>query len=497
MANPPPKIRWAIFFGIALLALAIRAPRLGERPMHTDEAINAYITGELLAGKEYQYDPKDRHGPALYALAYPIAKITGVKNFAGLTEASVRVGPVIVGALAILLLGFLTARIGFAAAAVGALFFAIAPLPVYYSRDFIHETFFVAATLAFIAFTFRLVTTKSITDGILVGISFGLMLACKETTVIHFAAFGIAGAWWFWSSRAADKKWPDWRPMIKPGIGAFLSFCFVIVALFSWWGQHWQGLLDLVHAVPHLTARAGGEGHQKPAWYYLALLAGEGAGLATAVLAIWGAISRRDEIRSNKALQALIVYAIAITILYSVIPYKTPWLALNLFLPLVLLAGRGVANLWLAARKDVARVVLLVFMVMLAIALGHGTFKRVFKAPADERNPYAYSQTVDDILRLPERMQQVAAKNPAGKNLRIAVVAADAWPLPWYLRQFPNVGFWQPGQDPGKAEVYITSADAWDKLGPLVQDWRSEFFGVRPEVLMLMWLPPENKPSHD
>jgi hypothetical protein len=136
-------------------------------------------------------------------------------------------------------------------------------------------------------------------------------------------------------------------------------------------------------------------------------------------------------------------------------------------------------------------------MAALATALCHDTWKRVFVAPADERNPYAYAQTVDDILRLPGRIRQVAANNSSGNNLRIAVVAADPWPLPWYLRQFPNVGFWQPNQDPGKADVYITSAEASDKLGPLAQDWRTEFFGVRPEVLLVMWLPPENKTSHE
>jgi uncharacterized protein (TIGR03663 family) len=497
LANPPPKIRWAIFFGIALLAFAIRAPRLGERPMHTDEAINAYITGDLLAGKEYHYDPKDRHGPALYAVALPIAKLAGPKNFAELTEVSVRVGPVIIGALGILLFGFLVNRMGLLTSAIGALLFAISPLPVYYSRDFIHETFFVAATLAFIISVFRVVEYRSIKDGIFVGIGAGLMLACKETTVIHFAAFGIAAMWWFWATRPADKTQRDWQSAVKPGIAAFVSFCCVMVALYTWWGRHWEGLLDLVHAIPHLASRAGGEGHEKPAWYYLALLAGGWSGAGVIALAVWGAVSRREEIRSNKPLQALIVYTVTITALYSIIPYKTPWLALNLFLPLALLAGRGLANLWQAARNSTTRAFTLLFAAALATALGHDTWRRVFVAPADERNPYAYAQTVDDILRLPERIRAVAGNNPSGNNLRIAVVAADPWPLPWYLRQFPNVGFWQPDQDPGKADIYITSAEASDKLGPLVKDWRTEFFGVRPEVLLVMWLPPEIKSNHD
>ncbi len=105
MANPPPKIRWAIFFAVALLALAVRLPQLGERPMHTDEAVNAYITGELLAGESFHYDPQDRHGPALFVLAEPIAKLLGAKNFSELTETQLRLTPVIAGSATVLLFG--------------------------------------------------------------------------------------------------------------------------------------------------------------------------------------------------------------------------------------------------------------------------------------------------------------------------------------------------------------------------------------------------------
>jgi predicted membrane-bound mannosyltransferase len=57
-----------VFVLIAILALTVRLPQLGERPMHTDESINAYIIGQLLAGESFQYDPQDRHGSVLAAL---------------------------------------------------------------------------------------------------------------------------------------------------------------------------------------------------------------------------------------------------------------------------------------------------------------------------------------------------------------------------------------------------------------------------------------------
>jgi hypothetical protein len=72
---------------------------------------------------------------------------------------------------------------------------------------------------------------------------------------------------------------------------------------------------------------------------------------------------------------------------------------------------------------------------------------------------------------------------------RIAVVAADPWPLPWYLRKFTQVGFWQPGQEAGPADFYLTSTDVSDKLSERLKDFRPEFFGVRPNVLLMLWVP--------
>ena len=131
MANPPPKICRAIFIALSLLALAVRLPQLGERPMHTDESINAYLTGELLAGKPFAYDPRDRHGPALFALAEPVVRICGAKSFSDLTESELRLTPVIVGSATILLFGAAVEMCGFLPCLIAALLFVVAPLPVY------------------------------------------------------------------------------------------------------------------------------------------------------------------------------------------------------------------------------------------------------------------------------------------------------------------------------------------------------------------------------
>jgi uncharacterized protein (TIGR03663 family) len=484
--QPSSKVRWAIFCVIALLALAVRLPQLGERPMHTDEAVNAYITGELLAGESFHYDPQDRHGPALFILAKPVAQLSGAKNFSELTETQLRLTPVLVGSAMILLFGAGVEWFGFIACLVAALLFAFAPLPLYYNRYFIHETLFVAATLGLILSGGRMLKTNSFSSAVLAGFCAALMLACKETAVLHFLALGLAAAVG-WRLRAAGKM-----PSARTWLTAALAFLVAGILLFTWGGRNWPALADLFRAIPNFAARAGGEGHEKPFWYYAVLLAGGWSGAAILGMAALGMVRAFRPPRQI----FLAGYALFMAVIYSAIPYKTPWLALNLWLPLAILAGFAVEWLWLAAPKFFARSLILVFTVGLGIIIGHDTRQRVFVNPADEKNPYAYAQTGEDLARLPTRLEQLAQQNKI-QNPRIAVVAADAWPLPWYLRKFSQVGYWQPGQETGGADFFITTTDVSGELAGRLKDFRKEYFGARPNVLLILWSPQNDAPSHE
>jgi len=476
--------RWIIFSALALLALAVRLPGLGERPMHTDEAINGYITGELLAGQSFHYDPRDRHGPSLYLFAKPLALICGAKNFADLTETELRLTPAIIGSATILLLGAGVELFGFTACLVAALLFVAAPLPVYYSRYFIHETLFVAFTLGLILSGWRALR-NSLSGAVWAGLFAALLVNTKETFVIHFFALGLAAAAWFIVSR-------EKLPSVKVIGVAFAVFFVAGILLFTWFGQNWKALADLFHAVPHLSSRASGEGHQKPFPYYFSLLSPGYVLWPLAILGIGEAIaSLRTGIRALGL--PLAIYTLAVLLIYSAIPYKTPWLALNIWLPLMLLCGLGVEGYWKRFAKIGGHVAAIIVIGALLIFLGQRTWVLAFKAPADPKNPLAYAHTVDDLLRLPARVEECAKE----KNLKqplIAVVASDPWPLPWYLRKFPRVGFWQPGQDPGNADIYITSAQASENLEAKLNDRFPEFFGLRPEVIVILWPPKASSP---
>ncbi len=449
--------------------------------MHTDEAINGYLTGGILAGDAFRYDPQDRHGPALSLLAVPIAKMCGAHNLASLTESELRLSTVITGAAMILLFGFGVELFGFIACLTAALLFAFAPLPVYYSRYFIHETLFVAATFGLLLSGWRMLETKSVGQGALAGFCAGLMLACKETAVIHFFALAVAGAigWAFVPRNGLLKS--------KALPVALLVFLGTVVLLFSWFGQHWAGLTDLFHAAERVVVRAGGEGHAKPFSYYFELLDTSlvlfPLTLAGVYIAIWESIQG-----NRKPYMLLTLYALVTFVVYSTIPYKTPWLALNLWLPLALINGLGVAGIWALIKKPAGQWLAGIACVGFLAVLGLETKALVFEKPFDEKNPFAYAHTGEDITRLPERLNELVQVTKQAQP-RIAVIAADAWPLPWYLRKFSNVGYWQPAQEPGAADFYLTTTEVPDPITERLKTLRPEFFGVRPNVLLILWTP--------
>jgi uncharacterized protein (TIGR03663 family) len=481
--------RWLIFFILAIAALAVRLPELGQRPMHTDEAINAYIIGQILAGKSFQYDPQDRHGPALAAFTLPIVRAQGVKSFSELTESQLRLAPVLAGIITVLLFGAGVEMFGFIPCLVAAILFAFAPIAVYYNRYFIHETFFVAATFGFILSGWRAAKFKSIFFAALAGFCAALMLACKETAAIHFFALAIAGLiFCFWNQ---PKFFFAKFFQSKIIFTALAIFIFITILLFSWFGQNWHNLAELFRAAPHLAARAGGEGHEKPFWYYAILLGNGWSGLILCVLATVGIlISILNFTRQKKNSPAifLLIYALIIFVIYSAIPYKTPWLAFNFYLPLAIFAGIAIEKILRRSKTIFTKTVFSICTLLFAVAIFHDTQKWIFQKPADEKNPYAYAHTSEDLLQLPARLAEMAQQNKI-MNPKIAIVANDAWPLPWYLRKFSQVGFWQPDQKIPSADFFITSPEAAQKMDAQLKTFRPEFFGIRPNVLIILWSP--------
>jgi len=145
--------RWGALAALLLAvagALALRLPQLDARPLHNDEAVNALKVSELWRHGHYRYDPDEFHGPTLYYGSLPFLWLGEARHPDQLNETILRLAPVTFGTALILLLLLFADGLGRQATLWAAIFIAISPAMVFYSRYFIHEmwlVFFTALTL--------------------------------------------------------------------------------------------------------------------------------------------------------------------------------------------------------------------------------------------------------------------------------------------------------------------------------------------------------------
>jgi predicted membrane-bound mannosyltransferase len=94
------------------LAAFLRLPRLGERPMHADEAVQAYIFADLLEHGKYRYDPAHYHGPLPHFINLPLMRALGVRELGALQPWQFRLQPALAGLLLVALAALCARRGG-------------------------------------------------------------------------------------------------------------------------------------------------------------------------------------------------------------------------------------------------------------------------------------------------------------------------------------------------------------------------------------------------
>jgi uncharacterized protein (TIGR03663 family) len=398
--------------------------------MHADEAVLADKTGTLLETGRWKYDPHDYHGPVLAYAAAGAARATGIANYAALSETVLRFVPAAFGILLVVL--------ALDSGLLPALFVALSPVLVFYSRFFIPEMLLGAFSMGLLLCALRCLDRSNLVWAMAAGICAGLMLATKETAVL---AFGALTAAWF-----IDK-----RKLPRPAhLSAMAGICAATLLLSSGVLSNARAVLQSLQRVPgEYVHRAFSDArHAHPWFYYLLALRAE---LISLPLALIGALA------SWKSRKLLSVYAALMMFIYFALPYKTPWCSVQFWFPLLLLAGQGAE--WLAAKHRSAGVV--VFFV--CAYSGWMCWKTSFLKPASPENPYVYAQTLPDALAAPE-----------GLEVRVQIFSREnLWPLPWYFRRLVHQEWWNgvPAQgDP--APIILVTPDMEPKLAEWLYERR-------------------------
>jgi uncharacterized protein (TIGR03663 family) len=498
--------RWSLVFvllALTLAALLVRIPSLDRRPMHHDEANQAVRAGILQETGIYRYDPEDHHGPTLYYLTLPIALVHAGTRFAATTETTFRLVPVLFGVGLIPLLFLLRGALGSRALAAAALLTVISPAMVYYSRFYIQEMLLVFFTFGAIASGWRYSREPAIKWAVTCGVFLGLMFATKETSVLAFAAMATGLVVVLATDRSA---WgPAWRLARRHFLWLAAS-AFVVAALFfSSFLTYPAGVIDSLLSFEVYLSRGLGESlHLHPWHFYLKILlyTHDGRGPIWTegfilLLAVGGGclawFSPRPKAGHTGFVRFMGVYTLVLTLLYSVIAHKTPWCVLSFLHGMILLAGFALAALWGSTRHPVKRASVLTLFVAGFLHLGWLSWQANNRYEADHLNPYVYAHTSTDFLNLVERMHELGRVSPDGRSMFVQVVSDpySMWPLPWYLRDFDQVGYWTDAAealDTPAPAVVITTPELQESLSGRLEPYQGEFYGLRPSTLLLVYV---------
>lgn len=360
---------WVLALLILLIAAALRFYDLALVPLHHDEGVNGNFLVRLVRDGYYHYDPANYHGPTLYYFAalFPwLLRILGgsnAQNMHGLTTVAIRCVPALFGLATIALIFVLRRRLGSIATLSAAFLLAVSPGAVYLSRYFIHETLFTFFTLALVVALLKYFEKAQVIYLTLAAISAALLFATKETAIISVAVLVIAIVMthayrWFWAQTTGASKrkkkgdqesltgfvdrvgGPLWLTL---GAGiAIIIFILVNVLFYSSFMTNFpQGVYDSLKTFQFWT-KTGKESHVHPFSMYVWWLLEQ-----ESPLLLLGSIGAMLTVLYPKKSFALFsaLWAFGLTAAYSLIAYKTPWLALNFIVPLALTSG--VAIQWL------------------------------------------------------------------------------------------------------------------------------------------------------
>lgn len=101
----------------------------------------------------------------------------------------------------------------------------------------------------------------------------------------------------------------------------------------------------------------------------------------------------------------------------------------------------------------------------------------------DDKEPYVYVQTYNDIYKLTVPLLELARKDPTKYQLVGHMIRESAYPLPWILGDFTRVGYYEKGNLPGKldADFLVVQDDKIKTVEPKLQgSYYTMPFTIRP-----------------
>lgn len=353
---------------ILFVGAFLRLYKLGLVPLHHDEGVNGNFLVTLVreGASKYQYNPENYHGPTLYFFSAVIPWVfrffggLSARDAYGLTTFNVRLVTAAFGIATIGLALLLRKRLGTIGALSAAAIIAISPGAVYLSRYFIHESLFVFFTLGVVVAGLKYFDTGRGIYFILAAASAALMVATKETWIINspvlLIAFGTTLVYVWLRERIGGEQIESAGerigktldhlggpvPIATVFLVALTVFIVVNVLFYSSFLTNYpKGVRDAMQTL-NLWRRRTNE-HAHPFLQYFEWLRQMESpllllGAVGAAIAVWRG--------NNRFALFTAQWGFGLLVAYSLVKYKTPWISLNFIVPLAIVSGYALEQLY-------------------------------------------------------------------------------------------------------------------------------------------------------
>ncbi|OHB46874.1 MAG: hypothetical protein A3J92_06470 [Planctomycetes bacterium RIFOXYC2_FULL_41_27] len=375
---------------------------------------------------------------------------------------------------------------------------ALSPSISFFSRDTIHEIYLIFFSLAIIVSFFLYSETRKSRYIYFAVASIAFVITIKETYIITFAVFALSLiiAYCFevglspkgtryarfkniFTTFASECKRHKYAVGIS--VGMFFLINFLFYSSFFTYYEGVNGILRTLKIWSKTGVHQGG--HAKPFFYYFKLFRKfELPMLVLGIAGFYYAFRHRSKFTVFVSFWAILIYVV-----YSLIPYKTPWLVVNILLPLSILAGIFVNGIFGIVKKRWHYAIFYPIYVIIFGIICYQSIMLNFKNYDDERYELVYVQTKRDVYNLMNRMESLS--NTSGKSIVINIVSKEYWPLPWYFREYKNARFWGSVIDNPNAPVILVDKSGESKLKEKLKGkYKKERFVLRPGVWLVAYI---------
>lgn len=173
------------------------------------------------------------------------------------------------------------------------------------------------------------------------------------------------------------------------------------------------------------------------------------------------------------------LWAFGLFLAYSLIPYKTPWLALSFLLPMCIVGGYGLNEL-IQSTNVPAKIAGIGLGAIGCALLAYQSYDLNFVNYDNNDRTYIYAHTKREFLAMMSKIDYYAAKSGKGRDTGIDVASPDYWPMVWYTNDYPKAVYHSRMPDNPNAELIVAKKNDQDREVIAKLSGKYKFEGIYP-----------------